>query len=72
MRRLFLALWLPAALRLMFAMPSDGFTATYAMAVGGAVAALATMALQMAGLLLTIVGIGASGRRRRRPHRTPA
>src|SRR5688572_18549148 len=84
LRRLFLALWLPAALaaglvyklegqgiavvgtlrliaqrdpatlRLLFAMPGDAYTATYAVAVGGAVAALATMTLQLAGLLLTI------------------
>jgi hypothetical protein len=92
-RRLFLCLWLPAALvasavykldgqgqavmetlrliargdpatlRLMLATPADGFAAVYAMAVGGAVAALATMAVQTAGLMLTIVGLGPAARR---------
>jgi hypothetical protein len=81
-RRLFLALWLPAAvvvaalysldghgyavseslgllvhrdpgiLRLVRWMPSDGFSATYAVITGGAVAALATMALQFVGVLV--------------------
>ena len=81
-RRLFLALWLPAAvvagalysldgrgyavsesLRLLAHrdpgiiglvrwMPSNGFEATYDVIVGGAVAALATMALQLLGVMV--------------------
>jgi len=96
LRRLFLCLWLPAALvasavyklnghgqavietlrliagrdpatlHLVLAPPADGFAAVYAMAVGGAVAALGTMAVQTAGLMLTIVGLGPSARRWRR------
>jgi len=80
-RRLFLALWLPAALvagavysldgrgfavteslRLLLHrdpavlavvhwVPGSGVSATYAMVVGGTVAALATLAVQLAGLL---------------------
>jgi hypothetical protein len=81
-RRLFLVLWLPAALvaaatygidghgravsdvlhhliqadpaelHLLLRWPSNGFAATYAVVVGGFVAALATMALQLAGVVL--------------------
>jgi hypothetical protein len=58
----------PATLRLLLAIPADGFAATYAMAVGGAVAALATMALQTAGFVLTIAGLTPSARRRGRRH----
>jgi hypothetical protein len=97
-RRLFLCLWLPAALvtsavykldghgqsvmetlrfiargdpatlRLMLAMPADGFAGAYAMAVGGAFAALATMALEAADILLTVVGLGRAARRRGHRH----
>lgn len=93
-RRLFLALWLPAALvasavykleghhqavtetlrliagrdpatlRLLFQPPADGFAATYAMVVGGTVAALSTMGLQLAGMALgAIVSVSPAARR---------
>ena len=93
-RRLFLALWLPAALvasavykleghnqavaetlrliagrdpatlRLLLQPPADGFAATYAMVVGGTVAALSTMALQLAGMVLgAIVNVSPAARR---------
>jgi hypothetical protein len=58
----------PATLRLMLATPADGFAAAYAMAVGGAIAALAAMAVLTAGLMLTIVGLGPAARRRGRRH----
>ena len=93
-RRLFLALWLPAALvasavykleghsqavtetlrliagrdpatlRLLLQTPADGFAASYAMVVGGAVAALSTMGLQLAGMVLgAIVSVSPAARR---------
>jgi hypothetical protein len=93
-RRLFLVLWLPAALvasavykleghnqavtetlrliaerdpatlRLLLQTPADGFAATYALAVGGAVAALSTMGLQLAGMVLgAIVSVSPAARR---------
>jgi len=58
----------PATLRLMLAMPADGFAAAYALAVGGAVAALAAMAVLAADLILTIVGLGPAARQRGRRH----
>ena len=93
-RRLFLALWLPAALvasavykleghnqavaetlrliagrdpatlRLLLQPPADGFAATYAMVVGGTVAALSTMAMHLAGMVLgAIVSVSPAARR---------
>lgn len=92
-RRLFLALWLPAAvvagalysldghgyavtesltllahrdpgiLRLVRWFPPDGFSTTYAVITGGAVAALATMALQFVGVLVgAMLGLVSSAR----------
>lgn len=92
-RRLFLALWLPAAvvagalfsldghgyavseslallahrdpgiLRLVRWIPTDGFSATYAMTTGGAVAALATIALQLVGVIAgALLGLVPSAR----------
>ena len=43
--------WDPAAIRLLIQNPIDGFSATYAVVVGGAAAALATIALQLASLV---------------------
>lgn len=94
MRRLFLILWLPAALvagaiyslegqgqavteslrlmvqrdpatvRLLFRIPADGFATTYAVVVGGTVAALTTMALQLVGVALgVLLSVGPSSRR---------
>ena len=85
LRRLFLALWLPAAvltaaiysldgrgyavgeslsllmhrdpavLHAVHWLPTNGFDATYALIAGGTAAALATMALHLAGILLGVV-----------------
>ena len=41
----------PTVLRLLAQAPTDGFVATYAFVVGGAAAALATMALQFVGVV---------------------
>ena len=98
-RRLFLFLWLPAALiagatyridghgqavgdllRLMLRgdaatlhrvirMPSDGFAASYAVVVGGAVAALATIALQLVGVVLGALLAATPFGRRSEPRR---
>jgi len=105
-RRLFLILWLPAALasgavytlngqgyptedalrllvqrdpatwRIVHWFPANGFAATYGVVVGGAVAALATMAVHLAGLLLgAVLGLMPSSRfnqpRRPLPGRRP-
>ena len=47
-----LARWDPATIRLLIQIPIDGYAATYAMVVGGAAAAVATIALQLLGLVL--------------------
>jgi hypothetical protein len=55
----------PATWRLVHWIPSNGFAATYAAVVGGAVAAFATMALHLAGLLFgAVLGLGPSSRPR--------
>lgn len=94
LRRLFLALWVPAALtagavyklqgrgyavtttlqllarcdpeavRLVLHTPIDGPVLTYAMIVGGVVAALATIALQLGGIMLgALLTVSPAGRR---------
>jgi hypothetical protein len=94
LRRLFLALWVPAALasaavyrlqgrgyaltttlqllarcdpetlRLVFHTPIDGPVLTYAVVVGGVAAALATIALQMGGIMLgALLMVTPAGRR---------
>jgi hypothetical protein len=59
----------PAELHLLLRWPSNGFAATYAVVVGGFVAALATIALQLAGVvlgaLLAVTPVGRRGSRRR-------
>lgn len=45
----------PTTVRLLFHLPVDGFVATFAVMVGGAVAACGVLALQLAGSVLGIV-----------------
>ena len=60
----------PAVLRLVRWVPTDGFSGTYAVIVGGAVAALATIALQFLGLFCgAVLGLVQSPRVRNPPGR---
>jgi len=63
----------PAVFGLMHWIPSDGFRATYAIIIGGAAAAFASIGLLVLGVLLgamlAIVAPGLNQPRRRRPQR---